>query len=47
MGAANMLADGFSMASGNFLGTRAENQAADRARRDEEREIEIHPRGER
>jgi VIT1/CCC1 family predicted Fe2+/Mn2+ transporter len=46
MGAANLLADGFSMASGNFLGTRAENQAAERARREEEREIEIHPKGE-
>ncbi len=28
LGLANLLADGFSMASGNFLGTRAENQAA-------------------
>ena len=47
MGAANLLADGFSMASGNFLGTRAENQAAARAKREEEREIEQHPEGER
>ena len=47
MGLANLLADGFSMASGNFIGTRAENQAADRARREEELEIENHPDGER
>ena len=47
MGAANLLADGFSMASGNFLGTRAENQAANRARREEEAEIALHPEGER
>ncbi|MGJ8723434.1 MAG: VIT1/CCC1 transporter family protein [Roseibacillus sp.] len=47
LGAANLLADGFSMASGNFLGTRAENQAANRARREEEAEIALHPEGER
>lgn len=47
LGAANLVADGFSMASGNFLGTRAENQAASRTRREEEREIELHPEGER
>ena len=47
LGAANLLADGFSMASGNFLGTHAENQAANRTRREEEREIETHPEGER
>ncbi|MEP4076605.1 VIT1/CCC1 transporter family protein [Haloferula sp.] len=47
MGLANLLADGFSMASGNFLGTRAENQAADKAKREEELEIENHPEGER
>ena len=47
LGAANLLADGFSMASGNFIGTRAENQAANRARREEQAEIELHPEGER
>lgn len=47
LGLANMLADGFSMASGNFVGTRAENQAAEKARREEEQEIRLHPEGER
>ncbi|MDP0490618.1 MAG: VIT1/CCC1 transporter family protein [Verrucomicrobiota bacterium JB023] len=47
LGVANLLADGFSMASGNFLGTRAENQSADRTQREEEYEIEHHPEGER
>ncbi|MGJ8655688.1 MAG: VIT1/CCC1 transporter family protein [Akkermansiaceae bacterium] len=47
LGIANMLADGFSMAAGNFSGTRAENQSARKFRREEEEEIENHPEGER
>lgn len=47
LGLANLFADGFSMAAGNFSGTRAENQAARKARREEEEEIERHPEGER
>lgn len=47
LGIANLFADGFSMASGNFLGTRAENQSTRKARREEEEEIERHPEGER
>ena len=47
LGLANLLADGFSMAAGNFSGTRAENQAARKARREEEEEIDKHPEGER
>lgn len=31
LGIANLVADGFSMAAGNFLGSRAENQAMDKA----------------
>ena len=46
LGLANLLADGFSMAASNFLGTRAENQIGSKARREEEREIEMHPEGE-
>lgn len=47
MGLANLLAGGFSMAAGNFTGTRAENQSARRHRREEEEEVENHPESER
>jgi VIT1/CCC1 family predicted Fe2+/Mn2+ transporter len=46
LGLANVLADGFSMAVGNYLGTRAEQQEHHRARQTEETHIEEIPEGE-
>lgn len=47
MGFANLAADGFSMAAGNFLGTRAEREDFERLEAVERRHIEIVPEGER
>jgi len=47
LGAANLLADGFSMAAANFSSTKAEIDDYRRIRRIEERHIEFHPDGER
>ncbi len=47
LGLANLLADGFSMAVSNFLGTRAERQFLDKVRAEEQEEIRVIPEGER
>lgn len=47
LGAANLLGDGFSMAVGNFLATRSEQQLQEHARRTEEEHIAMVPQGER
>ena len=47
LGLANLLADGFSMAVGNYLSTKVERQLVEKARRREERHIAEIPDGER
>ncbi|WP_299425225.1 VIT1/CCC1 transporter family protein [uncultured Shimia sp.] len=47
LGIANVLADGFSMAAGNFLGTKAELDDAKRLRAVEKQHLSEHPQGER
>ena len=47
LGAANVLADGFSMAAANYSGARAEADNVERLRRMEERHIDQAPDGER
>ena len=47
LGVANLLADGFSMAVGNYLGTRAEDEQRQKLRRAEYEHIRHHPLGER
>ena len=47
MGFANLLADGFSMAASNFLGTKSEHENWHRLEAIENRHIELAPQGER
>jgi VIT1/CCC1 family predicted Fe2+/Mn2+ transporter len=47
LGAANLFADGFSMAAANFSGTKAESEEYEVVRRMEERHVEFAPDGER
>jgi VIT1/CCC1 family predicted Fe2+/Mn2+ transporter len=46
LGLANLIADGFSMAVGNYLGTRSRLEEVERARRDEAWQIRQYPQGE-
>ena len=45
LGFASLLADGFSMAVSNYLGTKSESEAAQAAHREEERHIDRVPEG--
>ena len=46
LGVANLVADGFSMASGNYLGTRAQRERHEALRNEELRQIQLYPEGE-
>lgn len=47
LGLANVIADGFSMAASNFLGTRAENELRVQAEEEEKMQIMLNPEGEK
>ena len=47
LGFANLIADGFSMAVSNYLGTKSQHEEIENARADERRHIEEIPEGER
>jgi VIT1/CCC1 family predicted Fe2+/Mn2+ transporter len=47
LGAANVIADGFSMAAANYSGTKAEIEEYEHLRRMEERHVDFAPEGER
>ena len=46
LGMANLLADGFSMAVSNYLGTRSRREEVEKAKEDESWQIEAYPQGE-
>lgn len=47
LGFANLLADGFSMAASNYIGTKSELEQQENYRRTEEKNIELDPHGQR
>lgn len=47
LGLANLLADGFSMAIGNYLGTKAEIEHREKTRKEERHHVHMNPEGER